>query len=161
MKTLVLIFFLSIGNSFAKKSNKIKVKKMYQKIKKDFKQVPELSLQEVDLLKNNVLLIDVREDKERKVSMIPGAISKEDFEKNKETYTGKKLAVYCTIGYRSAKYVKKLKKRGIEAFNLEGSILGWIHEGKPVVDRNGEEVKRVHVYGRSWNHLPKGFKAEW
>lgn len=158
MKIIVLIVLMASGNVFAKRSNKIKATKMYQDIKNDFKGVPELKLAD---LNDEVILIDVRKTAERKVSMIPGAISQEEFERNKGRYKGKKIAVYCTIGYRSAKYVKKLKRSGIKAYNLEGSILGWVHEGKPVVDGSGKKVMNVHVYGSSWNYLPEGYKGEW
>lgn len=149
------------ANSFAKSSNKATAEKMYQDIKKKFRKVPEITLSEAQSLKEKILFIDVREEKERNVSIIPGAISHKEFEKNPEKYKNRKIAVYCTIGYRSAKYVKKLKKRGIQAYNLEGSILGWVHDGKSVVNKNGNSVKNVHVYGRSWNYLPEGFKGEW
>lgn len=163
MKLILIMMFLIVGNAFANDTNKIKAKKMYQDIKEDFKEVPEIKLSEIDALVkvDKVLFIDVREDEERKVSVIPGAISKDEFEKNLGKYKNKKIVAYCTIGYRSAKYIKKLKKKGIKAYNLEGSILGWVHNGRPVVSKGGKESKRVHVYGRSWNYLPEGIKGEW
>ena len=33
---------------------------------------------------------------------------------------------YCTVGYRSACYVKELLDEGFDAYNLEHSILGWV-----------------------------------
>lgn len=160
---LILIIFLIAGNVFAKDTNKIKAQEMYQGIKEHFKEVPEIKLSEIDSLvkSDQILFIDVREDEERKLSVIPGAISKEKFEKNLDKYKNKKVAAYCTIGYRSAKYIMKLKKKGIKAYNLEGSLLGWVHDGRPVVSKSGKESKKVHVYGRSWNHLPEGLKGEW
>ena len=142
-------------------TNKEKVAKMYQSIKKSFKNVPELKVKEVQKLKaeKKVIIIDVRPEEERRVSVIPGAISKNEFEKNPEKYKNKKIAVYCTIGYRSAKYVQKLKKKKLDAYNLEGSILGWVHEGQPVVSESGKQVKKVHVYGKRWDFVPDGYEG--
>jgi len=91
--------------------------------------------------------------------MIPGAISVDQFEKNMDQYRAKTIVAYCTIGYRSAKYILKLKQKNIKAYNLEGSLLGWVHYGQDVVSSEGKIVKVIHVYGRAWDYPPKGFKG--
>ena len=163
MKIVLCAMFLICNVSFAEKSNKEKARDMYLKVKNDFKEVSEIKLSKFRKLseENKVQLVDVRKEKERDVSMISGAISKNEFEKNIKKYEDKIIVVYCTIGYRSAKYIKKLKKKNVLAYNLEGSILGWVHEALPVVNPTKEEVKRVHVYGRSWNVLPKDYEGVW
>lgn len=108
-----------------------------------------------------VVVVDVREAEERSVSIIPGAISKEHYESNEEDYDGRPVVAYCTIGYRSGRYVDSLRRRGLDAKNLRGSILSWTHAGLPLVDERGEDVKRAHVYGPEWDLLPEGFEAVW
>jgi rhodanese-related sulfurtransferase len=63
------------------------------------------------------------------------------------------MVVYCSIGYRSARLVEKLREGGFsEAKNLEGSIFQWANEGRPVV-QNGEVVEEVHPYNKTWGLL--------
>lgn len=107
--------------------------------------------------KKNLVLVDVRSPKERKVSMIPGAISREAFEQLPKD-PQRTVVSYCTIGYRSGKFTEALRKDGVQAFNLEGSILAWVLGGGQVVDAKGP-TKRVHVYGPRWNLLPEGYQA--
>ena len=84
------------------------------------------------------------------------------FEANRGQYPDDATIVaHCTIGYRSGKYVAKLQRQGLDALNLKGSILSWVHAGQPVVTFEGEETKRVHVYGQKWDLLPQGYKAVW
>ena len=99
-----------------------------------------------------------RSEKEIEVSMILGAVSKEEFEKNIEIYRSKKLIAYCTIGFRSSRYVEKLLKKGHNAFNLWGSILGWAHAGGELVKGN-QKTRTVHTYGKTWDLLPEGYKG--
>lgn len=163
MRLALLLILLVANTSFAEQSNKDIARKMYLEVKKEFKDVPEVTLSKAKELnkKNEIVFIDVRKKKEREISTIPGAIGTEEFEKNRSKYEDKVIAVYCTIGYRSAKYIKKLKKKKVRAYNLEGSILGWVHDSRPVVNKKGKAVKTVHVYGRSWNHLPEDYKGVW
>lgn len=142
---------------------KLAIETMYQEYRPDFPDAPEIGVEELLRLQSReeVILVDVREAYERAVSIIPGAISKELFEAEAEEFEGKTIVVHCTIGYRSGKYVEELMADGIHAFNLKGSILSWVHAGQPVVDSEGDETKRVHVYGERWNLLPAGYEAVW
>ena len=163
MKTVLLLILLCSNVAAAGKDHKEIATNMYQKIKSDFKDVSELKLSRVQGLmdKNKIVFVDVRGKKERDISVIPGAISIKEFEANIQHYQNKIVAVYCTIGYRSAKYVRKLKKKNVSAFNLEGSILGWVHGKRRVANPQGKPVKTVHVFGSNWNHLPAGYKGVW
>ena len=136
---------------------------MYGDLRPDFSDAAEISVEDLLRLQDSqeVLIVDVREPEERAVSIIPGAVSKEVFETLKADISDEVIIVHCTIGYRSGKYVERLKGEGIDAFNLKGSILSWVHAGQPVVDPEGNETKRVHVYGEQWNLLPEGYEAVW
>jgi hypothetical protein len=37
-------------------------------------------------------------------------------------------------------------------------IVAWALEGDPLYDKNGE-TKRIHVYGKKWNHAPNGYET--
>ena len=119
----------------------------------------------VDLLKKiqaseealkSVVLVDVRSDTETKVSIIPGAITKAQFEAEPEKYKGKTAICYCLSGGRSGKYVKQLKAKDVPAVDLKGSITGWLEAGLPLTTLDGKPTKQVNVYG---NKVPAGYES--
>jgi len=135
---------------------------LYRTYKRSFPDVPDVTVNELISMKKerDVVLVDGRKRKEQAVSMIPGAISSREFERNIEHYRDKIIVVYCTIGSRSGHYTAGLIKKGFTAYNLKGSILAWTHAGGELV--NGEkETRRVHVYGRRWDLVPEGYEAVW
>ncbi len=103
-----------------------------------------------------IVFVDVRETRETDVSMLPGAITENDFLKDPGTYKDHTVITYCTIGYRSGKLSEKLSKQGITSYNLMGGILAWVLEGGKVFDANGE-TNRIHVYGRKWDYTATGY----
>jgi sodium/bile acid cotransporter 7 len=106
-----------------------------------------------------LVFVDARTAPERAVSTLPGAITEETL-RARGPLPGERVVVYCTIGYRSAATTKVLREGGYEAFNMEGSILAWLHAGGELV-RDGQPTRDVHVYGASWNLAPVGFHAVW
>jgi len=143
-------------------SRRDRIETMYQKYQPEFPGIQEVTpIQVVEMLANDhsVVIVDVREPKERAVSTLPGALSKSEFEERRQELQDKKVVVYCTIGYRSGLYTQTLKEQGWDAYNMPGSILSWVHAGQPVVDESGNETKRVHVYGKQWDLLPEGYEA--
>lgn len=111
--------------------------------------------------RQEVVFVDVRTPEEQGVSMIPGAVTKEEFLSHLEQYKDKIIIGYCTISYRSGKLARELRDtKGITLYNLRGGLLGWVHDGGKVVDRRGE-TKHIHVYGRKWNLAPSSFEATW
>ena len=133
---------------------------MYRQYKRHFPDVPDIDPGEIMSATNreSVILVDVRDQKEQAVSMIPGAITQTQFEKDREGYKGQTVVTYCTIGYRAGLYAKRLRKQGWKALNLTGSILGWVHAGGHV-EHNGVITNRVHVYGKKWDLLPEGYES--
>jgi len=103
------------------------------------------------------VLVDVREPHERRVSMLPGAITKEDFERNSARYRSWLVVPYCTIGLRSGLYTRELRGRGFAVRNLAGSALAWAHAGLPF-ETSGKATRRVHVFNADWNLLPLGYE---
>lgn len=94
----------------------------------------------------NFILVDVRSDEEVQVSVIPGAITKAQYEKDREQYQGKTVIAYCTVGGRSAKYASDLAKQGTPVKNFKGSILEWVNAELPLVTLDGKPTNRVHLY---------------
>ncbi len=129
--------------------------------KKVFPEVSDLSVEKLLERKKEekIILVDLRSPKEYGVSMIPGAITAEEFEANREWYKDHKIVTYCTIGYRSGLYAKKLRRENVEAFNLAGGLLAWAHAGKTFTCTTGE-TRKVHVYGENWNLLPETYQPD-
>jgi len=139
-----------------------KIEAMYQSYKKDFPGVPDIQISDAMRLlqEGKALFIDVREEKEQEVSMLPGAVTEKQFLKNPGKYRDRTLVGYCTISYRSGKLAEKLNAQGITLLNLKGGLLAWVHAGGKVYDQSGE-TKRIHVYGKKWNLGPKDYEAVW
>jgi len=139
-----------------------KIEAMYQSYKKDFPGVPDIQISDAMRLlqEGKALFIDVREEKEQEVSMLPGAVTEKQFLKNPGKYRDRTLVGYCTISYRSGKLAEKLNAQGITLLNLKGGLLAWVHAGGKVYDQSGE-TKRIHVYGKKWNLGPRDYEAVW
>ena len=89
------------------------------------KRVAELDTQEVVALleqaEDSVVLVDVRSEPEIAVSMLPGAITRAEFEQNRQAFAGRIVVPYCTVGGRSLVYAWKLADQGIDVRNYRGS----------------------------------------
>lgn len=128
---------------------------MADALQKKYPNVPVVDEKYV-LERQNLILVDVREEHETKISMIPNAITMKEFEANKANYRHHEVVTYCTIGVRSTQYAKKLSADGFTALNLKGGVLAWAHADMGFVSKNGA-TKTVHVYSKAWNLLPKNY----
>lgn len=136
------------------------VYQMYADYKhKDFQTVKDISpLRAMDLLQmRQVVFVDTRKSAEMNVSMLPNALIKTEFLQDPLKYKDLTVIAYCTIGYRSGLFAREMETKGITVYNLTGGIVAWVLEGGRVFDASGE-TKRVHVYGKKWNYLPKGYE---
>ena len=102
----------------------------------------------------NTIFLDAREREEYEVSHIPGALwvgfRTFDLENIPKEFKGKHLVVYCSVGYRSQKVTRKLRRAGYtRAQNLYGGIFEWVNQGHPVVDEKGT-TQNIHGYSKSW-----------
>ena len=162
---LIAYFLLAeVALSSRKMSDKEKketVYQTYQGYKEDFPDVNDISpLQAMELLnQGKVVFVDTRKPEEMAVSMLPAAVSEEDFLNHFEQYRDKTAVSYCTISYRSGKFAEKIAEEGITVINLQGGILAWTLEGGKVYDTSGKEVKRIHVYGDQWDYAPSGYES--
>ena len=105
--------------------------------------------------KNKPVLLDVRTKPECDVSHLEGAIRVEPGSDPAAISTPKDKAIvtYCSVGYRSAAFAKKLSEAGYRnVTNLEGSIFRWANEDRPLV-HDGQPTDKVHPYNRFWGML--------
>ena len=161
-----LIFPLFITSCFSPKKYKNKkeiLSSMTQNISKKHPNVKTLGpLEVLSWQKSNkeFVLIDVRKDDERAISTIKGSISADEFNRDPNRYKDKTVVSFCTIGMRSSDFTEKLQKEGFDAYNLEGGILLWSHQGLSYY-KKGQETKRVHVYSEAWDFLAEGYEGVW
>lgn len=124
--------------------------------------VPEISVPElIERLPDSTLLLDVRPESERAVSIIPGAVSLQQFEQLDPDALPEYVVTYCTAGYRSGVEARKLRKSGVESLNLRGGLLAWCEAEQPLVTPENVPTRRVHVYGKAWNLVPDSYEAVW
>ena len=127
-------------------------------------EIPTISAEQIRTLQNNdtwtdrSVIVDVRDKAETDVSVIPGAITKSDFEENSLQHQGKLVIAYCTVGHRSGIYGKKLASQGWQACNYKGSIIDWCENQFPLVSLDGEETNRVHTYSAKYK-VANGYEA--
>lgn len=138
------------------------LERMLRDIREDYPDVPTITAAALrdSLGAGAIVLVDVRTDRERSVSTLPGAISADEFESRMEELAGRTVVAYCTVGVRSSSYVREMGRRGVDVLNLEGSVLAWTHIGGPLV-LDGVATDRVHVYGRRWNLAADGYRTIW
>lgn len=139
-----------------------RIEKLYKKYAGVLSAVP--SIEAEALLRRiddpDLVLVDVRTPAEQAVSMLPRAITQEEYERRADELAGRPVVTYCTIGVRSGEYAKELLARGVEATNLQGSILAWTHAGGTLI-RDGEPTRQVHVYGPTWNLAATNYQGVW
>jgi rhodanese-related sulfurtransferase len=130
-----------------------------------FQRLPVITSEEINnaLVKGEeIVLVDVRECEELEVSMIPTAITKEEFLLRKDQLSKKTLIVpYCTIGHRSGVFGTTLLDEGFEnVYNGEGIIL-WSHlpNAKLVTGVEVVPTRRVHTFGHQWDKVPQHMEA--
>ena len=139
-----------------------RMESLYLACKRSFPDVPEMSAAELRPLleSGEIVLVDVRSEKEQRVSMIPGAISFREFERDETVHEGATVVTYCTIGWRSGKYAKKLHERGWKVYNLKGAILAWTHEQGALVNDEGP-TRKLHVSRSKFDVAPEGYEPVW
>lgn len=118
--------------------------------------VNTIATEELDKYKDDFIILDSREREEFETSHILNArfIGYDNFDISSLEGIDKeaRIVVYCSIGYRSEKIGKKLKKSGFKnVYNLYGSIFKWANEGRPIVNNSGEKTMKIHTYNKKWS----------
>ena len=173
MRQFIWLFsiFLTLGLS-AVASAQVSVQdsrlsKIHSQIISDHPNLTHVSAAEIDALigdDDNILLLDVREDKEFAVSHIDGAlrvdpdISPADFmARFGAQAAGKQVILYCSVGRRSSKLGARVKEPLMAAgaknvANLEGGLFRWHNNHGPLSNASGE-TESVHPYNVWWARL--------
>jgi rhodanese-related sulfurtransferase len=84
---------------------------------------------------NNMLLLDVRTDPERKRGHIKGSVhiplnQLRKRQQELERYRNKEIVCYCRSGNRSINAAVFLQKYGFNASNLKGGISAWNYQNQ-------------------------------
>lgn len=139
----------------------------------DFPDIPTIGGREIMKIRENgtppLILIDCRLPEEREVSMIEGAITVEEFNKGcgeggpyaPDTLKdqGAVVVPYCTIGFRSGICARRLRDEGhTNVQNSEGIVM-YTHDSGILVTEDGQQTKRVHTYGATWNLAADGYET--
>lgn len=128
------------------------------------KTVAYISVEELSENYGQFTILDTRKKAEYLVSHLPNAIwvgeqlTKKDL---KLIPTEKPIVVYCTVGIRSEDFGEQLLKKGFDkVFNLYGSICSWKDAGYSIIDSDGNETEKVHVFSKEWaKYLKTGEKV--
>lgn len=128
--------------------------------------VPEISVEEfIGMNRNDVFVLDIRENEEFKVSHLKNARHVGyfwfDMRKIYDIPLDANIVVYCSVGNRSEKIAQKLINAGYKnVYNLYGGIFGWINSGQPVYKQNGVQTSEIHTYSKDWARwVDKGTKV--
>jgi rhodanese-related sulfurtransferase len=113
-------------------------------------------------LPDDLVVIDVREAREIAVSRLEGALAL-DSDDDRAGFLAqdddRPVLVYCTVGWRSAKYAAELAALGRTAYNLRGGLCGWAAAGLPLVDDQGQVTRAIHAYSDAFaDCVPGGFE---
>ena len=126
--------------------------------------VPEISVDSLQKIQHDVVLIDAREPEEFQISHIPNAVpvgyDSFDISSVDSVDKDKSIVVYCAVGYRSEKISEKLMERGFSnVSNLYGGIFEWVNRGNVVVNES-DTTQKIHAYSKTWGiWLNKGEKV--
>ncbi|XP_067864635.1 uncharacterized protein [Heptranchias perlo] len=129
------------------------------------------------LVKENregVLLVDARSPAEYEVSHLEGAVRIDPDNTNMDHVVkqlgladcskDKTVVCYCTAGYHGSEMAQNLsnfltrdpgqKQDGsLKVYNLEGGLVKWANERKPIVDGTNQPTSLVHPYNAVWGQL--------
>ena len=131
----------------------------------EFNDVPQLSAKMwgelTETQRQEMVLVDVRTEPEIDVSIIPGAITWDEYQANQSKYEGQAVVTYCTVGYRSAHAARELREQGVTAYNFYGGIIAWTQVHGTLHDLTGAITNRVHTYGSRWDFVSSEYQSTW
>ena len=131
-------------------------KMVYALIAQKFPSVPEITARALQerLSRHEVIVIDVRTREEYRIGHIENAKHHSSIDDVIAHYAPtQELVFYCSVGYRSAEMIEKLRTKGfLNAYNLKGSIFMWANSGHNIY-RGEKEVHTVHPYSSVWGSL--------
>jgi len=158
----IIIAFLLISCSLFSQSDLKQLLKKYNK-----ETIPYISVENLQKISDNVILLDARELNEFETSHLKNAqfVGYDNF-KLKKTIKNlpnkdAKIVVYCSLGVRSEDIAEKLKKAGYtNVLNLYGGIFEWKNNNYKVYTFGDKETEKIHTCTKEWSKwLEKGEKV--
>ena len=141
------------------------LQQVHRSIVDKFDQVSHIDADSLQsLAPDDLIVFDVRENEEYRVSHLKDSIqvdpdisSKEFFSLFKDQIQSKTVIFYCSVGYRSSKLAEQLledQSTQLESqfYNLEGGIFNWHNEQRHLIDQSGD-TDSVHAYNSKWSRL--------
>lgn len=158
LSCFLLLFLISSTSCAQHQSSNLCVNEKFDKEVSSYLSysIPILSVQDLNKIQNDVVILDARELEEYNISHIKNAqhIGYDHFDKEKLKSFNKndKIVIYCSIGYRSEKIGEKFKKQGFtNVYNLYGSIFEWANVGYPLIDIKNHRTTKLHTYNKKWS----------
>lgn len=134
----------------------ISAKNLYQTLVNRSQEMEAAKEKGNDVPAATFIIVDVRDPAEYQVSMLPGAITREHFERNIDSYTGLTVIPYCTVGGRSSQFAKQMASKGFNVVNFKDSIIGWCNARLPLVTPDGKPTNQVHTFNAR-NRVPSEY----
>ena len=147
---LVFLFFLPISTA-----QEYSWSAVYALIESRFPKTPTVNIDVLEEWKKSgdILLVDTREEEEYLLSHLRGAKNWNSIEHFQHIPKDRRIVLYCSVGYRSAKLVQALQRVGYtQVYNLKGSIFAWANAGKSVFQAD-KQATVVHPYNELWGNL--------
>jgi len=126
--------------------------------------VPVITCQQLRKLQTNgrqkLAILDARSKRAFDVSHIEQArrVGYDDFSVEKVWFVDKNtiVVIYCRVGEKSEKIALELQKMGFNNIqNLYGSIIEWVNQDLPIVDKEGKATKKVYLMTKKERRLLK------
>lgn len=130
----------------------------------DVAQLPPQMLADLMARDDALLIFDVRDEEEFRVSHLPGAIrvdpgswSQTFVNRYGQSVQGKRVVFYCSVGIRSSRLAGRVQEALFErgaagVYNLSGGLFRWHNEGRHLVDERGP-TPLIHPYDSHWGGL--------
>lgn len=127
-----------------------------------FKEVPIITAkqlaEEIQNKSADIILVDTRNIREQKVSMIEGSINHDEFMKSVDSYRSKMIYTYSTIGGESSDFSRKLLAKGLKSMSLFGGTLSWAQGGYSFI-KDAQATKKLGIENEAWNILPREYEG--
>ncbi|MYB34382.1 MAG: rhodanese-like domain-containing protein [Gammaproteobacteria bacterium] len=139
-----------------------------EKIREQYPNVAHISASQLEDMLNHshekIVLFDVREKSEFRVSHIEGAIQidpnmsgQEFLNRYGDSIQNRKVVFYCSVGYRSSNMAKTLLNQfpthsPDDLLNLRYGLFGWHNQSRELVNGNSS-TDLIHPYNFWWGRM--------
>ena len=152
-KLSFLLILLCITATIQSQNNLKELLKKYNQ-----ETIPYISVDSLQQISNEVVLLDAREKNEFNTSHIKNAAfvgyTNFNLKKTIKTLPDKNttIVVYCSLGVRSEDIAEQLKNAGYKnVLNLYGGIFEWKNNHHKVVNTKGKETEKIHTCTKEWS----------